>query len=128
MNRYGLKGAGVWALGQEKVDVWDYEKGFHCTEYESEKSVNERVFYEYVEKLKSEAETLKLEEILKFENRLKIQVNNFNKKSSEYILKEKVKVAKMMQSEEKIIPKSKNYKKLGKISFVNITRRVNKAT
>lgn len=24
VNKYNLKGAGVWALGQEKVDVWEY--------------------------------------------------------------------------------------------------------
>lgn len=26
VNKYNLKGAGVWALGQEKVDVWEYYK------------------------------------------------------------------------------------------------------
>lgn len=47
VNKYDLLGAGVWALGQEKVDVWEYyEKELNKIPYESEKEEKIREEYE----------------------------------------------------------------------------------
>ena len=47
VNEYDLLGAGVWALGQEKVDVWEYYKNeLNKIPYESEKEEKIREEYE----------------------------------------------------------------------------------
>jgi len=47
VNKYDLLGAGVWALGQEKVDVWEYYKNEqNKIPYESPEEVRIREEYE----------------------------------------------------------------------------------
>lgn len=47
VNEYDLLGAGVWALGQEKVDVWTYYKNeLNRIPYESEEEEKKREEYE----------------------------------------------------------------------------------
>ncbi len=46
INKYNLKGAGVWALGQEKVDVWKYYKEALNEAFEEEEIIG---VYEYFE-------------------------------------------------------------------------------
>ena len=46
VNKYNLKGAGLWALGQEKVEVWKYYKDALNEAFEDEKLVQLRETYE----------------------------------------------------------------------------------
>ncbi len=59
VNKYNLLGAGVWALGQEKVDVWEYFK------YELNKTpryINEEDFVEKQQEFEAYKEDFTIEE------------------------------------------------------------------
>lgn len=88
MNDYGLKGAGLWALGNENDEFWDwYENGINNLEYESEASINERLYYEEIEKIAETIEPLRLDYDLKVSNKIeifKIDLKNENR-GIEYI-------------------------------------------
>lgn len=73
MNNYGLKGSALWALGNESEDFWNwYEEGIANEEYESEESVNERVYYEQVEKIMESIEPLKLDYEVGLKNKIEL--------------------------------------------------------
>lgn len=88
MNDYGLKGAALWALGNENDEFWDwYENGMNSLEYESEASINERLFYEEIEKIAETLDPLRLDYDLKVNNKIeifKIDLKNENR-GIEYI-------------------------------------------
>ena len=123
MNNYGLKGAALWALGNENDEFWKwYSKGFENQEYESEKSVEERAFYEYVEVLKSKVEPLKLERQIEIYNKNKN--GNINKKIDEkYILPNTLTLPMLTETNEKVSDKVKSLNKIDKIKIVRIVKR-----
>lgn len=78
MNNYGLKGSALWALGNESEDFWNwYEEGIANEEYESEESVNERVYYEQVEKIMENIEPIKLDYEVRLKNKIKLDEFDF---------------------------------------------------
>lgn len=73
MNNYGLKGSALWALGNESEDFWNwYEEGIANEEYESEESVNERVYYEQIEKIMENIEPIKLDYEVRLKNKIEL--------------------------------------------------------
>lgn len=128
MNDYGLRGAGLWALGNENDEFWNwYSKGFNSDDYESEKSIKERNFYEYVEFLKSQAEPLKIERRIEFDNRIKKNEINFSGKVDKVIFKSKdfndLRLEKPVINNEKILIIEKHLKKYEKFSIIHLARR-----
>ncbi len=72
VNQYDLLGAGVWALGQEKVDVWEYYYDeLNKIPYETEEIVRkEEIFESFVEtKKKDEIKIGKEIFAMKFDNK-----------------------------------------------------------
>lgn len=64
MNEYGLKGAALWAIGNEGNNFWNYyEKAFVDKDYESEASINERKYYEQLEIIKQYVDPIELPQL-----------------------------------------------------------------
>ena len=59
VNKYNLLGAGVWALGQEKVDVWEY---FKHELNKTPRFINEDDFVEKVQTFESSKEEIVVDE------------------------------------------------------------------
>lgn len=138
MNRYGLKGAALWAIGNEGANFWRYyENGFTNSSYESERSIIERNYYEKVERIKKEIQPLKFEKSIKFEYTLEYKLQQSRNKEMDLELFEAEvdeKVHLPEKKEEKGIPtivsemvifKDKNYKKLDKFSIIHMIKRDN---
>lgn len=122
VNEYGLKGVGLWALGNENENFWEwYEKGFTDENYESEKTVNERVFYEYVEELKRQVDPLRIE------RKIELGYKNTNKQlvreNYRYVLPSEVNVPKLVKKNQKIIRKNDFLRKTDKAKIVHIVKR-----
>lgn len=128
MNQYGLRGAGLWALGNENDEFWKYySKGFSHDEYESEESINERAHYEFVEMMIQTAEPIKLVGEFKY-NKNEIQRNtpqNMTQKNINYMLNKKINLNKVFSTNGKLVEKEKYYKKIDNISFTHIVKRYN---
>lgn len=78
MNDYGLKGSALWALGNESEDFWNwYEEGIANEEYESEESLNERLYYEQIEMIMENIEPLKLNYEVQLRNKIKLTKIDF---------------------------------------------------
>lgn len=129
MNEYGLRGAGLWALGNESDDFWKwYSEGFNDEEYESEKSIKERAFYEYVEVLKSQTEPLSIVRQIEIDSK---RIGNNEKKLSkikyEFVKYENGRFLKVLKrNNEKVVEKEKYLKGVDKISIVHIIKRYGK--
>lgn len=125
MNKYGLRGAGLWALGNENNDFWKwYSKGFFDDNYESEKSVEQRNFYEYVEVLKSQVKPLKIERKIEIETKkINEKEERFVRTTLEHIKHKHVITPSLEKSKDKVYMKGKYYKKIEKISFNHMVKR-----
>ena len=114
VNEYDLLGAGVWALGQEKVEVWEYYyEELNKLPYVQEKIITkEEIYASFIEAKRKEEITL-LKEI--FDIKLeKIKINdinyldkNMNIVEEEHLTPRKVKIDYMPVS-EKIFIKNNN--------------------
>ncbi|MBQ9267333.1 MAG: hypothetical protein IJ217_03540 [Clostridia bacterium] len=67
VNKYNLRGAGVWALGQEKVDVWEYYKEALNEAFEEEEVVNIHELFATFQGVPMELEIESEREEIKFE-------------------------------------------------------------
>ncbi len=71
INDYGLKGSAFWALGNENEEFWTwYEEGIANEEYESEESLNERLYYEQIEMIMESIDPLKLNYEVQLRNKI----------------------------------------------------------
>ena len=135
MNEYGLKGAALWAIGNEGNNFWNYyERGFENENYESEKSIQERNYYEEVTRISKTVEPLKLKVPLKVDHKIEKALENnptvnivkFLKESDEMVHvpeEKKDKIQKPKMYEEAMRLKEKKYKDLEKISIVHMKKR-----
>lgn len=125
MNDYGLKGAALWALDNENEDFWSwYPLAFENESYESEKQVEEKVYYEQLEILSQQIEPLNVQrmvEIININEEKTLQsIYKFNR---EIISENKTEYIKLLKSSNRIYEKEKNYKRLNKFSIVHLIKR-----
>lgn len=76
INQYDLLGSGVWALGQEKVDVWEYYYAeLNRIPYVQEEIITkEEIYASFIEAKKKEEVTLSKEIFeIKFDNTIEIK-------------------------------------------------------
>lgn len=130
VNEYDLLGAGVWALGQEKVDVWEYYKNeLNKIPYESLEEEKKREEYEALivdlSRLKApELISLKGEEIINESDLTKEDIiREKNKKINSNLMKEQ---EKRINSYEKISKKIKKESEKGKVISKNMIQLDNK--
>lgn len=135
MNLYGLKGAALWAIGNEGNNFWNYySKGFNDEDYESEQSIMEKKYYEEVERIMQFVEPLKLDVSLRtnyqFDDMLKektiILVEVLTPQLDEKIHlpeKKEQKVEEPFLTNELVVMKEKDFKILEDISIVHNLKR-----
>ncbi len=142
MNEYGLRGAALWALGNEEDKFWDYYgKGLNDEEYESEESIRFKAYLE-AERIQQE-ERLRQQKFIE-ENEVPLEVNfemDFpykyikimkeieledlpEKQYTHLIEKNEFKFSKLEKLPEKIYDKEKLTKKIEKIKFNHIFKRL----
>lgn len=135
MNQYGLKGAALWAIGNEGSNFWNYyAKGFANEEYESEKSIKEKQYYEEITRIMKTVEPLKLTVPLKLDHKIEKELQK-NTVTDEKLfvneLEEKIhlpeekkqEIEEPFLSNELVVMKEKNYKNIDNISIVHMIQR-----
>lgn len=109
VNEYDLLGAGVWALGQEKVDVWEYYKNeLNKIPYESLKEEKRREEYEA---LMVDLSNMKVPELISLKSVRTIKNLEITKKETNKEEKDEKINSKVMKVQNKYI---NSYEKVSK--------------
>jgi len=140
MNQYGLRGAALWAIGNEGKNFWNYyENGFQNVNYESERSIKERQYYEEVTRIMKYVKPLELTVPLMIDDKLQeaFKEKDFTQEEIEeffttrveekvHLPEEKKEDDVIIEINEPVIYKEKKYKQLDHISIVHMIKRENK--